>query len=163
MLFYTYMVQLSVNLTDFTHLLSNQLLHGYNCSSFAPNSYLCYVLQQTLCSFILVVLMFCVAFNRVVIILICVRSRFSRYSLSSNSKTLLIFKIASGGLFLIEKFHIILQERIVTPHMKHEYYAVCNVKLEKPEQKPATSKLSQLFHWLFSQRNDDTRSLEVDL
>ncbi|RVW42381.1 Multiple inositol polyphosphate phosphatase 1 [Vitis vinifera] len=57
----------------------------------------------------------------------------------------------------------VFKERIVTPHMKHEYYAVCNVKLEKPEQKPATSKLSQLFHWLFSQRNDDTRSLEVDL
>ena len=48
--------------------------------------------------------------------------------------------------------------------MNHEYEALCNVKSEKGEPKPAPSKLSQLFHWLFPQGNeDDAQSLKCDL
>ncbi|CBI25429.3 unnamed protein product, partial [Vitis vinifera] len=58
----------------------------------------------------------------------------------------------------------VFKERIVTPHMNHEYEALCSVKSEKGEPKPAPSKLSQLFHWLFPQGNeDDAQSLKCDL
>lgn len=42
------------------------------------------------------------------------------------------------------------QEKIVAPHLKHEYTTVCNVTLGEVEQKPVNNKLSLLFHWLFS-------------
>ena len=48
----------------------------------------------------------------------------------------------------------IFKERIVAPHLKHDYNSVCNAKLEEKEVKPA-SKLSQLFRWLFSLGNGD--------
>lgn len=48
---------------------------------------------------------------------------------------------------------LVLQERIVAPHLKHDYNSVCNAKLEEKEEKP--SKLSQLFRWLFSLGNGD--------
>ncbi|CAK9173512.1 unnamed protein product [Ilex paraguariensis] len=57
----------------------------------------------------------------------------------------------------------VFKERIVAPHLKHDYNTVCNVKLELPEPKPATSKLLQFFHWLFSLRNDDSQSHQVEL
>ncbi|CAL9000052.1 unnamed protein product [Prunus brigantina] len=50
------------------------------------------------------------------------------------------------------------KERIVAPHLKHDYNSVCNVKLEQQEQKPVASKLSQL--WMFSLGNGDKRSLD---
>lgn len=56
-------------------------------------------------------------------------------------------------LILILPF-LVLQERIVAPHLKHDYNSVCNAKLEEKEVKPA-SKLSQLFRWLFSLGNGD--------
>ncbi|KAA8534029.1 hypothetical protein F0562_031546 [Nyssa sinensis] len=36
----------------------------------------------------------------------------------------------------------VFKEKIVTPHLKHDYNTVCNVKLEQPEYKPVTGKLS---------------------
>ncbi|KAM1406828.1 hypothetical protein ACFXTH_001457 [Malus domestica] len=48
----------------------------------------------------------------------------------------------------------VFKERIVAPHLKHDYNSVCNAKLEEKEAKPA-SKLSQLFRWLFSLGNSD--------
>lgn len=45
---------------------------------------------------------------------------------------------------------VFFQERIVAPHLKHDYNSACNVKLEEQEQKPVASKLSQLFRWMFS-------------
>lgn len=53
---------------------------------------------------------------------------------------------------------LILQERVVAPHLKHDYNAVCNIKPGQQEQKPATSKLFQLFRWLLSKGNGDTRN-----
>ncbi|ONI01269.1 hypothetical protein PRUPE_6G130900 [Prunus persica] len=53
-----------------------------------------------------------------------------------------------------------MPERIVAPHLKHDYNSVCNVKLEQQEQKPVASKLSQLFRWMFSLGNGDKRSLD---
>ncbi|GKU92169.1 hypothetical protein SLEP1_g5934 [Rubroshorea leprosula] len=50
----------------------------------------------------------------------------------------------------------VFKERVVVPHMKHDYHALCKAKLEQPVQKPATSKLILLFRWLFSLGNDDT-------
>ncbi|GFZ15061.1 histidine acid phosphatase family protein [Actinidia rufa] len=48
-------------------------------------------------------------------------------------------------------------DRIVDPHLKHNYNTICNPKLEHPEQMSLTSKLSRMFRWLFfSQRSDDT-------
>ncbi|KAK3229629.1 hypothetical protein Dsin_001510 [Dipteronia sinensis] len=55
----------------------------------------------------------------------------------------------------------VFKESIVAPHLKHNYEAVC--KKELPMLKPETSKLSQLFRWLFLPRNDDTRSSKVEL
>lgn len=60
-------------------------------------------------------------------------------------------------LMLILQF-LFLQERVVAPHLKHDYNAVCNIKPGQQEQKPATSKLFQLFRWLLSKGNDDTRN-----
>ncbi|KAJ6902349.1 LOW QUALITY PROTEIN: multiple inositol polyphosphate phosphatase 1-like isoform X1 [Populus alba x Populus x berolinensis] len=55
------------------------------------------------------------------------------------------------------------KEKIVAPHLKHDYNSLCTVHLEAPEQKPVASKLSQLFRWLFSMHNDDTSSSKDDL
>ncbi|KAF3433356.1 hypothetical protein FNV43_RR24458 [Rhamnella rubrinervis] len=55
------------------------------------------------------------------------------------------------------------KEKIVAPHLKHDYTTVCNVKLDKEEQKPVTSKLSLLFRWLFSMGKDDKWSQKDDL
>ncbi|KAJ6900100.1 hypothetical protein NC652_026289 [Populus alba x Populus x berolinensis] len=55
------------------------------------------------------------------------------------------------------------KEKIVAPHLKHDYDSVCTAKLEEPEQKPASSKLSQLFRCLLSLQNDDTRSTKDGL
>ncbi|KAJ6909864.1 multiple inositol polyphosphate phosphatase 1-like isoform X1 [Populus alba x Populus x berolinensis] len=55
------------------------------------------------------------------------------------------------------------KEKIVAPHLKHDYNSLCTVHLEAPEQKPVASKLSQLFRWLFSMQNDDTSSSKDDL
>ncbi|KAM5556749.1 hypothetical protein ABKV19_024242 [Rosa sericea] len=52
----------------------------------------------------------------------------------------------------------VFKEKVVAPHLKHDYNAVCNIKAGQQEQKPATSKLSQLFRWLLSKGNDDTRN-----
>ncbi|KAI8008196.1 Multiple inositol polyphosphate phosphatase 1 [Camellia lanceoleosa] len=58
----------------------------------------------------------------------------------------------------------VFKERIVAPHLKHDYNTICNLKSEQQEQIPFTSKLSQMFRWLFSQRsNDDTRSAKAEL
>lgn len=56
------------------------------------------------------------------------------------------------------------QERIVAPHLKHDYTTVCKAKEEKEE--PATSKLSLLFRWLlsiFSLGKDDKWSQKDEL
>lgn len=55
------------------------------------------------------------------------------------------------------------KEKIVAPHLKHDYNSMCTVHLEAPEQKPVASKLSQLFRWLFSMQNDDSPSTKDDL
>ncbi|GMP69509.1 hypothetical protein CsSME_00028737 [Camellia sinensis var. sinensis] len=58
----------------------------------------------------------------------------------------------------------VFKERIVAPHLKHDYNTICNLNSEGQEQIPFTSKLSQMFRWLFSQRsNDDTRSAKAEL
>jgi multiple inositol-polyphosphate phosphatase/2,3-bisphosphoglycerate 3-phosphatase len=69
--------------------------------------------------------------------------------------------IDSPMLILVSFFF--LQEKIVAPHLKHDYDSVCTAKLEEPEQKPASSKLSQLFRCLLSLQNDDTRSTKDGL
>ncbi|XP_059666784.1 uncharacterized protein LOC132312432 [Cornus florida] len=56
----------------------------------------------------------------------------------------------------------VFKERIVAPHLKHNYNVLCDVKLEQPEHKPVTSKLSQIFSWLFS-RDCNPPSQKVEL
>uniref|UniRef100_A0A6N2KW43 Uncharacterized protein n=1 Tax=Salix viminalis TaxID=40686 RepID=A0A6N2KW43_SALVM len=56
-----------------------------------------------------------------------------------------------------------LGEKIVAPHLKHDYNSVCTVQQEEPEHKPATSKLSRLFRWLFTMQNDDTQHTKDEL
>lgn len=63
----------------------------------------------------------------------------------------------------IDAFCLFLQKMIVAPHLKHDYNALCAKKLEQPEQKPETSKLSQLFRWLFSMGRDETQSTKAEL
>ncbi|KAK7281112.1 hypothetical protein RIF29_08815 [Crotalaria pallida] len=46
----------------------------------------------------------------------------------------------------------VFKEKIVAPHKKHDYDSVCNAKLEP---KPAGSKFSQIFQWLFSSGKGD--------
>ncbi|KAK6234392.1 hypothetical protein QUC31_006798 [Theobroma cacao] len=57
----------------------------------------------------------------------------------------------------------VFEERIVRPHLKHDYNTLCNVNLDQPKQKPETSKLSQLFRWFFGLGNDDIPSHRVEL
>lgn len=56
----------------------------------------------------------------------------------------------------------VFKERILKPHLKHDYHALCNVK-EPPLQKPAPSKLSLLFGWLSSSSSGDVESHGADL
>ncbi|XP_059627942.1 uncharacterized protein LOC132270758 isoform X2 [Cornus florida] len=56
----------------------------------------------------------------------------------------------------------VFKERIVAPHLKHNYNKLCNVKLEEAEYKPITSKLLQSSHSAL-RNDDDTRSQNVDL
>ncbi|KAJ6768185.1 MULTIPLE INOSITOL POLYPHOSPHATE PHOSPHATASE 1-LIKE [Salix koriyanagi] len=55
------------------------------------------------------------------------------------------------------------KEKIVAPHLKHDYNSVCTVQPEEPEHKPATSKLSRLFRWLFPMQDDDTQHTKDEL
>ncbi|KDP44713.1 hypothetical protein JCGZ_01213 [Jatropha curcas] len=55
------------------------------------------------------------------------------------------------------------KEKIAAPHLKHDYNAVCSLKLEEPEQKSETSKLSLLFRWLFSLGREGTQSTKTEL
>ncbi|XP_021295614.1 multiple inositol polyphosphate phosphatase 1 isoform X1 [Herrania umbratica] len=57
----------------------------------------------------------------------------------------------------------VFKERIVRPHLKHDYNTLCNVNLDQPKPKPETSKLSQLFRWFFGLGNDDIPSHRVEL
>ncbi|XP_074280623.1 uncharacterized protein LOC141605643 isoform X2 [Silene latifolia] len=53
------------------------------------------------------------------------------------------------------------KEKIYQPHMKVDYHDICTVKEqheEPPVQKPAPSKLSLLFGWLFSSQSDETKT-----
>ncbi|XP_043724998.1 multiple inositol polyphosphate phosphatase 1-like isoform X2 [Telopea speciosissima] len=45
----------------------------------------------------------------------------------------------------------VFKERIVNPHLKHDYDSLCSSKLEAQEPKPVTSKLTQLYRWLLGQ------------
>lgn len=55
----------------------------------------------------------------------------------------------------------VFKERILEPHMKDDYNAICTVK-EKVVPEPAPSKLSSLFSW-FSWKSDEKESHKVDL
>ncbi|KAJ9160375.1 hypothetical protein P3X46_025782 [Hevea brasiliensis] len=55
------------------------------------------------------------------------------------------------------------KEMIVAPHLKHDYNTLCAKRLEQPEQKLETSKLSLLFRWLFSMGRDETQSTKAEL
>ncbi|GAB2288304.1 hypothetical protein Dimus_022642 [Dionaea muscipula] len=56
----------------------------------------------------------------------------------------------------------VFKERVVRPHLKHEFNAVCNAKSMQPEpQRPG--RLSLLFGWLFSRGNDEAESHKVEL
>ncbi|XP_075083826.1 uncharacterized protein LOC107809225 [Nicotiana tabacum] len=57
----------------------------------------------------------------------------------------------------------VFKERIVAPHLKHDYNALCNVNLEQKEKNSAPSKLSQMFSWFFSLRNAVTPAQNVEL
>ncbi|KNA11062.1 hypothetical protein SOVF_138620 [Spinacia oleracea] len=52
----------------------------------------------------------------------------------------------------------VFKERILEPHMKDDYQAICTVKDVVPQ-----SKLSSLFGWLFSWQSDEMESDMVDL
>ncbi|KAG5558036.1 hypothetical protein RHGRI_008069 [Rhododendron griersonianum] len=54
----------------------------------------------------------------------------------------------------------VFKERIVAPHLKHNYNTLCNLKSEEPEQMSLTSKLSEM---LRSQRSNDPQSTKVEL
>lgn len=45
--------------------------------------------------------------------------------------------------------HLIPQERIAAPHLKHDYNDLCRVESEQSEQMAPTSKFWQIFSWIF--------------
>ncbi|OUZ99161.1 Histidine phosphatase superfamily [Macleaya cordata] len=49
----------------------------------------------------------------------------------------------------------VLQEKIVNPHLAHNYNSLCSAKLEEPQPISVTSKF---FYWLFSKKIDDEAS-----
>ncbi|KAA3478250.1 multiple inositol polyphosphate phosphatase 1-like [Gossypium australe] len=58
----------------------------------------------------------------------------------------------------------VFKDKIVEPHFVHDYDTLCNAHLEESKHKPETSKLSQLFRWIFRLGgNDDTPSHGVEL
>nr|XP_016448354.1 PREDICTED: multiple inositol polyphosphate phosphatase 1-like [Nicotiana tabacum] len=57
----------------------------------------------------------------------------------------------------------VFKERIVAPHLKHDYNALCNINLEQKEKNSAPSKLSQMFSWFFSLRNAVNPAQNVEL
>ncbi|GAB2270998.1 hypothetical protein Dimus_005853 [Dionaea muscipula] len=56
----------------------------------------------------------------------------------------------------------VFKERIVRPHLKHEFNDVCDAKKVQPEPKHP-GRLSLLFGWLFSRGNDEAESHKVEL
>lgn len=46
------------------------------------------------------------------------------------------------------------QAKVVTPHLKHAFDNLCNANIDDSKQKPASSKLSILFGWLFGSSQD---------
>ncbi|XP_022995578.1 multiple inositol polyphosphate phosphatase 1 isoform X1 [Cucurbita maxima] len=54
------------------------------------------------------------------------------------------------------------KEKIVAPHLKHDFNTLCTANLEEPVSEPETSKFS-LFRWLFGPRNDDKQPRKVEL
>ncbi|XP_010257685.1 PREDICTED: multiple inositol polyphosphate phosphatase 1 isoform X2 [Nelumbo nucifera] len=48
----------------------------------------------------------------------------------------------------------VFKERVVNPHLKHDYHLLCNRRSEKQESKPVTSKLVQLLRWPFFQESE---------
>ncbi|TYH67800.1 hypothetical protein E1A91_D06G197600v1 [Gossypium mustelinum] len=58
----------------------------------------------------------------------------------------------------------VFKDKIVEPHFMHDYDTLCNAHLDESKHKPETSKLSQLFRWIFRLGgNDDTPSHGVEL
>ncbi|XP_058183813.1 uncharacterized protein LOC131301491 isoform X1 [Rhododendron vialii] len=57
----------------------------------------------------------------------------------------------------------VFKERIVAPHLKHDYNTLCDLKIEEPGRMLLTSKLWQIFRWLFPQRSNDTQSAKQEL
>lgn len=48
----------------------------------------------------------------------------------------------------------VFKEKVVSPHLKHDYNILCNAKMGQPEQISSVSKLSQIFRWFFPIRSD---------
>ncbi|KAJ4972254.1 hypothetical protein NE237_005353 [Protea cynaroides] len=51
----------------------------------------------------------------------------------------------------------VFKERIVNPHLKHDYNSLCGVELVQ-EPKPVVGKLTQLSRWLFGQDGDKQKN-----
>ncbi|KAK3019521.1 hypothetical protein RJ639_003193 [Escallonia herrerae] len=57
----------------------------------------------------------------------------------------------------------VFKEKVGTPHLKHKYNAICNVKMEFSEHKSLFSKLLKMLRGLFLPSNDETLSNKVEL
>ncbi|KAK8629628.1 hypothetical protein V6N13_078461 [Hibiscus sabdariffa] len=56
----------------------------------------------------------------------------------------------------------VFKDKIVEPHLKHNYDTLCNPNLDQPP-KPESSMLSQPFRWLFGWGSDDGQARGVEL
>lgn len=54
--------------------------------------------------------------------------------------------------------NFVLQDKIVAPHLKHEFNAICNLKQDPARKAEIGSKFSQFLRWIFRWGNDDTQS-----
>ncbi|KAF8036863.1 hypothetical protein BT93_C2551 [Corymbia citriodora subsp. variegata] len=57
----------------------------------------------------------------------------------------------------------VFKEKIAAPHLKHDYNALCNVKVDQVEQSSGDSKLSALYRWLFPPGIDELGSHGTEL
>ncbi|KAM3281990.1 multiple inositol polyphosphate phosphatase 1 [Capsicum chacoense] len=57
----------------------------------------------------------------------------------------------------------VFKERIVAPHLKHDYNTLCNTNLEQKKKDSSPSMFSRMFGWIFSPRNADTPTQKVEL
>lgn len=132
---------------------------------------ICNLLSKSLTHLIrilsLILYIFCSFLNRDVGVLISVLSKFSRYFIPIYSLLTLLFCNIFFRVVLLKAewflFFFFLQEKIAAAHLKHSYDNLCNSNVEQSDCKSYTSKINDLFSWIFSGKNKEKVSQKIEL